>query len=88
MFAVIQEKLEEEKGKLKAANPWTSVVDDPKNPPFRVDMFFKGFGTGREALYRAMLTAQGDVVRPIVSSITDRTAIKIGGTRAKKRKRQ
>jgi small subunit ribosomal protein S11 len=55
--------------------------------PLQVDLFFKGFGQGRDALHRALMTTEGEKVRPLVSSITDRTAIKIGGTRAKKARR-
>ena len=55
--------------------------------PMQLDLFFKGFGQGREALQRAMLTSEGELVRPMVVSVTDRTPIKIGGTRAKKMRR-
>lgn len=63
---------------------------DAKEPdkPLTVDLFCKGFGFGREALFKALMTAQGDGVRTRIVSITDRTAIKIGGTRSKKRKRR
>lgn len=50
----------------------------------KVDMLFKGFGQGREALKGALLSTEGERIRPLISSITDRTPIKIGGTRAKK----
>ncbi|KAJ7499160.1 hypothetical protein FB451DRAFT_1118085 [Mycena latifolia] len=53
-----------------------------------IDLFLKGFGQGREALMKALMTAQGDVVRNRIVSITDRSPIKIGGTRAKKVKRR
>ncbi|RDB23152.1 putative 37S ribosomal protein S18, mitochondrial [Hypsizygus marmoreus] len=52
-----------------------------------VDLFFKGFGQGRDALHRALMTSEGEIVRPLVTSMTDRTPIKIGGTRAKKARR-
>jgi len=52
-----------------------------------VELFFKGFGQGREALHRALMTSEGEKIRPLVGSITDRTAIKIGGTRAPKTRR-
>jgi small subunit ribosomal protein S11 len=55
--------------------------------PMEVELFFKGFGQGREALHKALLTSEGQPVRPLVVSITDRTPIKIGGTRAKKMRR-
>jgi len=56
--------------------------------PLRIDLFCKGFGQGRDALFKALMTAQGDKVRHSIVSITDRTPIKIGGTRSKKRKRR
>ncbi|GJJ07629.1 hypothetical protein Clacol_001833 [Clathrus columnatus] len=48
---------------------------------------FKGFGQGREAVYRALTTSEGESVRDLVKCISDRTPIKIGGTKAKKRRR-
>ncbi|KAJ7638594.1 hypothetical protein FB45DRAFT_719187, partial [Roridomyces roridus] len=53
----------------------------------KIDLFCKGFGQGRDALFKALTTAQGDEVRPRIMTITDRTPLKIGGTRARKRKR-
>ncbi|KAM6495539.1 hypothetical protein JOM56_008245 [Amanita muscaria] len=55
--------------------------------PLEVDLFFKGFGQGREALQKALLSGEGDNVRTLIGSVTDRTPIKIGGTRAKKARR-
>jgi small subunit ribosomal protein S11 len=55
--------------------------------PLEVDLFLKGFGQGREALQKALLSGEGDNVRVLVGSVTDRTPIKIGGTRSKKAKR-
>jgi small subunit ribosomal protein S11 len=49
-----------------------------------VDLYFKGFGEGRNALKGALLATEGAEIRGLVTSITDRTPIKIGGTRAKK----
>ncbi|KAJ7117368.1 hypothetical protein C8R43DRAFT_105108 [Mycena crocata] len=63
-------------------------VDKDPSRPLKLDLFFKGFGQGREALNKALMTAQGDGIRSRIVSITDRTPLKIGGTRAKKRKRR
>ncbi|KAF8204930.1 hypothetical protein BJ912DRAFT_840834 [Pholiota molesta] len=52
-----------------------------------LELFFKGFGEGREAMKTAILGAEGEQIRPIVTRITDRTPIKIGGTRSKKTRR-
>ncbi len=53
----------------------------------RFEVLFKGFGQGREAVYKALMTSEGDDVRPFVTRVTDNTPIKIGGTRAKKTRR-
>ncbi|KAJ6516135.1 hypothetical protein C8R45DRAFT_233338 [Mycena sanguinolenta] len=58
------------------------------NKKMTIDLFCKGFGQGRDALFKALMTAQGDGVRTRINSVTDRTPLKIGGTRAKKRKRR
>ena len=54
---------------------------------FNVALYFKGFGQGRDALKTALLAVEGLYIRPLISSATDRTPIKIGGTRAKKTRR-
>ncbi|PPQ77725.1 hypothetical protein CVT25_011161 [Psilocybe cyanescens] len=54
---------------------------------FKLELFFKGFGEGREAMRTALLAAEGTEIRPLVCRVTDRTPIKIGGTRAKKTRR-
>lgn len=53
----------------------------------RLELFLKGFGQGRDAMQKALMTAEGDAIRQLMSSVTDRTRIKVGGTRAKKRRR-
>ncbi|KAG6886082.1 hypothetical protein C0993_004072 [Termitomyces sp. T159_Od127] len=53
----------------------------------QIALYFKGFGQGRDAMQKALMTSEGDRVRELVVSITDRTPIKIGGTRAKKARR-
>ncbi|KAJ7507520.1 hypothetical protein B0H11DRAFT_1687205, partial [Mycena galericulata] len=72
------EKIEEMAEEADSAGP---------NHSMRIDLFCKGFGQGRDALFKALTTAQGDKVRSRIVSITDRTPLKIGGTRSKKRKR-
>lgn len=52
-----------------------------------LEIFFKGFGEGREAMKTAMLGAEGSTIRTLVTRVTDRTPLKIGGTRAKKTRR-
>jgi small subunit ribosomal protein S11 len=53
----------------------------------RFEVLFKGFGRGREAVFKALMTSEGDDVRPFVTRVTDNTPIKIGGTRARKTRR-
>ncbi len=53
----------------------------------QVELYFRGFGNGREAMKTALLAAEGTNVRKLVSLIQDRTPIKIGGTRAPKARR-
>ena len=53
----------------------------------RIEVLFKGFGLGREAVVKALMTSEGDDVRPYVTRVTDNTPIKIGGTRARKTRR-
>lgn len=56
------------------------------SPIVRMELVFKGFGEGREAVYRALLSPEGTNVRNAVVFISDATKLKIGGTRAKKQK--
>ena len=55
--------------------------------PFSLEIIFKGFGQGREAMQKALLASEGEKVRPFVARLTDHTPVKIGGTRAKKARR-
>ena len=58
--------------------------DEPK---MQIALYMNGFGQGRDAVYRALMASEGEMVRPLVSRVTDVTPIKIGGTRAKKMRR-
>ncbi|BGP53896.1 hypothetical protein JCM8202_006089 [Rhodotorula sphaerocarpa] len=62
--------------KVKAAGP----------PPTELEVIWKGFGQGRDAVFRTMMSADGDNVRHLVRRVTDATPLKIGGTRPKKRR--
>ena len=55
--------------------------------PFSLEIIFKGFGQGRDAMHKALLASEGEQIRPFVSRLTDKTPVKIGGTRAKKARR-
>lgn len=52
-----------------------------------VEMLWNGFGQGREAVFRALQANEGETVRGMVRSMTDKTPLKIGGVRPKKRRR-
>ncbi|GAA5872508.1 hypothetical protein JCM3774_006840 [Rhodotorula dairenensis] len=62
--------------KLKAAGP----------PPTELELVWKGFGQGRDAVFRTLMSADGDNIRHLVRRVTDATPLKIGGTRPKKRR--
>lgn len=51
-------------------------------------LYLNGFGQGREAIQKALMATEGQVVKPNLIRVTDKTPIKIGGTRAQKRKRR
>jgi len=53
----------------------------------RLTLNLSGFGQGRDATMKALMAAEGQDVRQWVTHLTDRTPIKIGGTRAKKMRR-
>ncbi|KAF9076435.1 hypothetical protein BDP27DRAFT_1313321 [Rhodocollybia butyracea] len=57
------------------------------NGAVRIALYFKGFGQGRDAMQKALLATEGWNVRHLIELVGDRTPIKIGGTRAKKRRR-
>lgn len=62
------------------------VVTTTKTP-IQVELILKGFGRGREAFVNALTMTEGERVRDLVTRLTDRTPIKIGGTRSKKTRR-
>lgn len=51
-----------------------------------MEIFWNGFGQGREAVFRALMAAEGEDVRVLVRRMTDKTPLKIGGVRPKKRR--
>jgi small subunit ribosomal protein S11 len=80
-FARIKQ-LAEEEGCVGTGGAGAGLV-----PRARFEVFFRGFGQGRDAVSKALMTSEGDDVRPYVVRVTDNTPIKIGGTRAKKTRR-
>ncbi|TNY22526.1 hypothetical protein DMC30DRAFT_348856 [Rhodotorula diobovata] len=55
-------------------------------PPTELEVVWKGFGQGRDAVFRTLMGAEGDGVRGLVRRVTDATPLKVGGTRPKKRR--
>ncbi|KAN0064962.1 hypothetical protein ACQY0O_002020 [Thecaphora frezii] len=51
-----------------------------------LELLWNGFGQGREAVYRALMAGEGQETRQLVVKMTDKTPIKIGGVRPKKRR--
>lgn len=51
-----------------------------------LEVLWNGFGQGREAVFRAMMASEGALVRGLVKTMTDKTPIKVGGVRPKKRR--
>ncbi|KAI0722145.1 hypothetical protein C8T65DRAFT_628387 [Cerioporus squamosus] len=54
---------------------------------FDWELYLKGFGQGRDAMLTALTTAVGEQVKPRLKRITDRTPLKLGGTRGQKTRR-
>ncbi|KAF9008720.1 hypothetical protein BDQ17DRAFT_1348810 [Cyathus striatus] len=74
--------------KERRAEPEKQEGDErSKGSAFGIEVIFKGFGKGRDAFRTAILAGEGEYIRPLIVSVGDRTAIKIGGTRAKKARR-
>lgn len=76
-----------EAGYQSAVRIFRVIEDLAIEKNFKLALFLKGFGQGRDALKTALLSVEGQNIRSLVCSITDRTPIKIGGTRSKKTRR-
>ncbi|GAC94331.1 likely mitochondrial ribosome protein [Pseudozyma hubeiensis SY62] len=51
-----------------------------------LEVLWNGFGQGREAVFRALLAGEGQGTKNLISKMTDKTPVKIGGVRPKKRR--
>lgn len=51
-----------------------------------LEVLWNGFGQGREAVFRALLAGEGQTTKNLISKMTDKTPVKIGGVRPKKRR--
>ncbi|GME25502.1 putative 37s ribosomal protein s11 protein [Neofusicoccum parvum] len=53
----------------------------------RLELVFRGFGDGREAVRKAIMGPEGMMIRNRIVRVTDTTRLKFGGTRSKKPRR-
>ena len=53
----------------------------------RLEVIYRGFGAGREAVTKAILGSEGRRIRGLVVRLSDSTRLKFGGTRSKKPRR-
>ena len=76
-----------EAGYQSAVRIFRAIEELANKKDFSVALYLKGFGQGRDALKTALLAVEGRNIRSLICSVTDRTPIKIGGTRSKKTRR-
>lgn len=57
------------------------------NTSMQIVLCLCGFGHGRDAAYRSLLTTEGAETARLITRLVDTTPIKIGGTRAQKARR-
>lgn len=53
----------------------------------KLELVYRGFGPGREAVTKAILGAEGKQIRPLIVKLSDSTRLKFGGVRSKKPRR-
>lgn len=53
----------------------------------KLELVYRGFGQGREAVTKAILSTEGKNIRPLIAKVSDSTRVKFGGTRSKKPRR-
>lgn len=76
-----------EAGYRTAIEAFKRVLEDTAdNGPAKLHICLSGFGQARDAVTRTLFSPDWIEVRNMVNRITDRTPIKIGGTRAKKKR--
>ncbi|KAF2995837.1 hypothetical protein E8E13_002539 [Curvularia kusanoi] len=52
-----------------------------------LELVYRGFGQGREAVTKAILGSEGQQIRPLIVKLSDSTRLKFGGVRSKKPRR-
>lgn len=53
----------------------------------KLELVYRGFGQGREAVTKAILGSEGKQIRPLIVKLSDSTRLKFGGVRSKKPRR-
>ncbi|KAF2632203.1 mitochondrial ribosomal protein-like protein subunit S18 [Macroventuria anomochaeta] len=53
----------------------------------KLELVYRGFGAGREAVTKAILGSEGKQIRPLIVKLSDSTRLKFGGVRSKKPRR-
>lgn len=53
----------------------------------KVELVYRGFGPGREAVTKAILGSEGKKIRSLIVKLSDSTRLKFGGVRSKKPRR-
>lgn len=53
----------------------------------KLELIYRGFGPGREAVTKAILGSEGKRIRPLIVKLADSTRLKFGGVRSKKPRR-
>lgn len=51
--------------------------------PGELEIVWKGFGQGRDAVFRTLMGGEGDLVRPLVKTVTDAVSLPCGGCEAR-----
>ncbi|KAL6298745.1 hypothetical protein BKA93DRAFT_743538 [Sparassis latifolia] len=70
-----------------AMGVFEALAKEQEKEDLRWELFVSGFGSGRDAFHKALMAAD-PTIKAALRRITDRTPIKIGGTRAQKMKRR
>lgn len=77
-----------EAGYKCAVEIFKRLEEEMEKDDVRWQLYLNGFGYGREAVQRALMAEEGSKVKAALVRITDKTPIKVGGTRAQKQKRR
>lgn len=75
-----------EAGYQCAVRMFAAIKAEAKKGPIGVTLLFSGFGQGREAATRALMSPDGEAVRSHIVRVTDRTPVPMGGVRPKKKR--